>query len=37
MIIYRPGRALRTDATDPTGDITGLARLVKEAIAATQR
>ena len=32
MVVVRLG-----DATDPTGDIWGLARLVKEAIAATQR
>jgi CubicO group peptidase (beta-lactamase class C family) len=31
MVVVRLG-----DATDPTGDIWGLARLVKEAIAATQ-
>jgi CubicO group peptidase (beta-lactamase class C family) len=32
MVVVRLG-----DATDPAGDISGLARLVKEAIAATQK
>ena len=31
MVVVRLG-----DATDPTGDIRGFARLVKEVIAATQ-
>ena len=32
MVVVRMG-----DAVDPTGDIRGLGRLVKEVIAATQR
>jgi hypothetical protein len=32
MVVVRMG-----DAVDPTGDIAGLARLIKEVIAATDR